>query len=94
MEKALEDIEKPKVPADVFDGSWKDNPVKFVTQLVTRFIELARMDVVSAFKLMPGTGGGIVIGSLAGIALLSGLISLLFAPVNPSLGKELIIGEA
>ena len=82
VEKQLEDLEKPKISDDVFDGSWKENPIKFVTQLVQNFIDLARMDFVTAFKLMPGTGGGIVIGSVTAIALLGGLISLLLAPVH------------
>ena len=85
VEKALEDAEKPKVTDDFFDGSWKDDPVKFVTQLVTKFLNTARYDVLHAFKTMPGTGGSIVIGSLTGLALLGGLISLLLAPVFPSL---------
>ena len=83
VEKALEDIEKPKISDDVFDGSWKSDPVKFVTQLVTRFIELARIDPVAAFKIMPGTGGGLVAGTVTAIALLGGLIGLLMAPVPP-----------
>ena len=82
VEKALEDIEKPKISDDVFDGSWKSDPVKFVTQLVTRFLELARIDPVAAFKIMPGTGGGLVIGTATVIALLGGLIGLLLAPVT------------
>lgn len=84
VEKALEDAEKPKVTDDIFDGTWKDDPVKFVTQLVTKFLNTARYDVVHAFKTMPGTGGSLVAGSLTAMALLGGLISLLLAPVLPS----------
>lgn len=83
VEKALEDAEKPKISDDIFDGTWKDDPVKFVTQLVTKFIDLARIDVLSAFKAMPGTGGGLVVGVVTVIAMLGGLISLLLAPVRP-----------
>jgi len=84
VEKVLEDVEKPKVTDDIFDGTWKEDPVKFVTQLVTKFLNTARYDVLHAFKTMPGTGGSLVAGSLTAIALLGGLISLLLAPVLPS----------
>lgn len=87
IEKKLEDMEKPVISDNVFDGSWKEDPVKFVKQLVTKFINLARLDVMEAFKQMPGTGGGLVVGSVTAIALLGGLISLVLGPViHPSLG--------
>ena len=81
VEKALEDVEKPKAPQDVFGGDWKSDPIAFVTNLVKQFIELARLDVIQAVKSMPGTGGGIIVAVFTAIALFGGLLSLLLAPV-------------
>jgi calnexin len=81
VEKELEDSEKPKVKDEILGGSWKDNPVKFVTEWVHRFLDLARIDPVFAFKTMPLVGGGLVISTLTALALVGGLISLILAPV-------------
>jgi len=81
VEQALEDKEKPKAKDDEFEMNWKDDPIRFVTKQIARFIELARIDLLDAFKMMPTTGGGLVVGGVTAIALLGGLIALLLAPV-------------
>lgn len=93
VEKSLEDAEKPKISDDVFDGSWKEDPVKFVTQLVTRFFDLLKLDPVLAFKAMPGTAGGLVVGIFTAAALLGGLVSLVLAPVLRPRRSSLIVDK-
>ena len=93
VEKSLEDAEKPKISDDVLDGSWKEDPVKFVTQLVTRFFDLLKLDPVLAFKAMPGTGGGLVVGIFTAAALLGGLVSLVLAPVLRPRRSSLIVDK-
>jgi len=83
IEKALDDAEKPKMSDDVFDGDWKEDPVEFITQSVSQFVQLARLDITAAFKHMPMTGGSLVIGAFTTLALLGGLVSLLLAPAKP-----------
>jgi calnexin len=80
-EKALEDGDRPAVKEELSPDAWKEDPVKFVTQSFNKFIELARIDVVFAFKAMPLVGGGLVVSTISLVALLGGIISLFLAPV-------------
>ena len=82
VEQKLEDSEKPKVNDDIFGKSWKEDPVKFVMEWIHKFLDLARIDPVLAFKAMPLVGGGLVVSTLSALALLGGIISLLLAPVS------------
>lgn len=81
VEVAEEDKEKPKPeekdkpfksPSDLV---FMDDPVTYVREKVTLFIELAKRDPVEAARFMPEVAGGLAVGAVTVLLLLVGLVS-------------------
>ncbi|EJU02798.1 calnexin [Dacryopinax primogenitus] len=64
-------------------SSWKDDPVAFIRAQVTKFIDLAIIDPVAAFKAMPEVGGALVATALTLLGLLAAISGLVGGSSKP-----------
>lgn len=95
VKHAIETAEKDKKSESDDDDStstvaFKDAPIEFIREQVTTFIELAKLDPVSAFKAKPETGAalaGALITFFGMIGMLFGLVGGAQKPVVKSSKK-------
>ncbi|KAF1840014.1 calreticulin precursor [Cucurbitaria berberidis CBS 394.84] len=76
-EKADEEANKPKpedTPKSPSDLSFKDDPVTYVKEKVTTFIEIAKRDPVEAIKFVPEVAGGIGVLAVTILVLLASVL--------------------
>ncbi|KAF2403913.1 putative calcium-binding protein precursor cnx1 [Trichodelitschia bisporula] len=74
-EKAEEDATKPKEEDPKADTpetpvTLKEDPIKFITQKVEKFMAIAKVDVLEAFKTVPEVGGTIFTVALVFVSIL------------------------
>ena len=73
--------EKPKSPMDL---SFKDDPVKYITERLELFITIAKDDPMEAIRFLPEVAGGIFVAIVTVLALLVGAIGLGTSSSAPS----------
>ncbi|KZO91876.1 Calreticulin-domain-containing protein [Calocera viscosa TUFC12733] len=95
IEEAAKAKAKAEETVEPQTGSWREDPVGFVRTEVTKFVDLAIVDPIAAFKAMPEVGGALVatvvtlLGLLAAVVGLSGSSAKpVIKPAKPAPAKE------
>lgn len=79
IEDAEEEATKPKkddTPKSPLDLNFKDDPVLYVKEKVSLFIDIAKRDPVEAIKFVPEVAGGIGVLLVTLIAVVVGAVSV------------------
>lgn len=78
VEKAEEEKDKPKqednTPKSPMDLKFMDDPVFYVTEKWSLFVEIAKRDPMEAIRFVPEVAGGLAIGALTLLVVLGSLI--------------------
>ncbi len=78
IKKPLEaDASKPKDEADEDDLTFREDPVGYLREKVFDFIDLAKLDVVLAFKTHPETGAALAAVLLTFFGMVGTLLGLI-----------------
>lgn len=79
VEKALEDLDKPKEaekPKSPSDLNFLDDPKTYIQEKLDLFLTIAKQDPLEAIKFVPEVAGGLAAVFVTVIALLFGLLGL------------------
>ena len=80
VEKQEEEQTKPKkdetkAPSSPMDLKFLDDPVLYVTEKFSLFMEIAKRDPVEAVRFVPEIAGGLAVGVITLLIILSGLLA-------------------
>jgi hypothetical protein len=84
LEEAANKVDIPDADEDELDGvTFVQNPVEFLRNKAFKFIELARVDPVTAFKTQPETGFALFATLFTFLGMLGALFGLVGSQQKP-----------